>query len=216
MKLVLEVEQLLLLAFEQFRDRNAGPARDNAGDIVFVDLFLRQAPALRMRESPFLFAQLFLQLGERAVFQFGDSVEIVLTLGLFDLHLRLLDLLAQGPQLHRRALLRIPLHAQPRLIFAQFGELLFKLLQAPAARGVVFFAQRLALDLELHHAARDLVELLRHRIDLGAQFRGGLVDQIDGFVGEKAIGDVAAAHRGGRNQRRILDAHAVMRLVLLF
>ncbi len=160
--------------------------------------------------------ELLLELRQRSVAQLGDPVEIVLTLGLFDLHLRLFDLLAQRAQLDRGVLLRVPARAQPRLILAQRRQLFLQLLEPAAARVVVLLAQRLALDLELHDAARDLVELLRHRVDLGAQLRGRLVDQVDRLVGQEAVGDVAVAQRRGRDERAVLDAHAVMRLVLLF
>jgi hypothetical protein len=47
------------------------------------------------------------------------------------------------------------------------------------------------LDLELHDAARHLVELGGHRVDLGADHRAGLVHEVDGLVGQEAVGDVA-------------------------
>jgi hypothetical protein len=63
---------------------------------------------------------------------------------------------------------------------------------------VLLLAQRLALDLELHDAAVDLVDLRRHRVDLHPQPRRGLVDEIDRLVGQEAIGDVAVREdRGG-------------------
>jgi hypothetical protein len=105
-----------------------------------------------------------------------------LPFGLFDLHLGLFDPLAQVAQLHRRALLGIPLHAQLRLPLAQFGQLAFELLQAPNAGGIGFFAKSFALDFELHDASRYLVQLLGHRIDFGAQLGGGLIDQIDRLI----------------------------------
>jgi hypothetical protein len=37
----------------------------------------------------------------------------------------------------------------------------------------------------------DLVQLLGLGVDLHAQTAGGLVDQVDGLVGQEAIGDVA-------------------------
>ena len=48
----------------------------------------------------------------------------------------------------------------------------------------------------------DLVELGRHRVDLGAQLGRRLVDQVDGLVGQEAVGDVAVRqHRRGRPGR---------------
>ena len=51
--------------------------------------------------------------------------------------------------------------------------------------------------------------------DLHLQPRGRLVDEVDGLVGQEAVGDVAVRQRGGRHQRRVGDAHAVVLLVLL-
>ena len=54
---------------------------------------------------------------------------------------------------------------------------------------------RFWVDLELHHAPRDCIELLRHRVDLGADDRARLVDQIDRLVRQEAIRDVAIRMR---------------------
>ena len=99
--------------------------------------------------------------------------------------------------------------------FLEIGELLLELLE-PLLRGLVFLLpQRLALDLELHDAAVDLVELGRHRVDFHPQLRRRLVDEIDGLVGQEAIGDVAMRQYRRRHERRVLDADAVMNLVPL-
>ena len=71
------------------------------------------------------------------------------------------------------------------------------------------------LDLELHHAAVRLVELERAGVDLHPQPRRGLVDEVDRLVGQEAVGDVAVAEHGRRDERGVADAHAVMRLVAL-
>ena len=60
MKLIFEVQQLLLLAFHELRNRNAGPARDYSGDIVFVHLFFGEARSVLMRQALFFGRQLFL------------------------------------------------------------------------------------------------------------------------------------------------------------
>ncbi len=68
---------------------------------------------------------------------------------------------------------------------------------------------------QLHHAPVDLVDLGRHGVDLDADLRGGLVDQVDRLVGQEAVGDVAVRERRGGDQRAVLDAHAVVHLVAL-
>src|SRR5690606_34336833 len=51
------------------------------------------------------------------------------------------------------------------------------------------------------------------RVDLHPQPRGGLVDQVDGLVGQESAGDVAIGQRRGGDQRGVGDAYAVVRLV---
>jgi len=71
------------------------------------------------------------------------------------------------------------------------------------------------LDLQLHHLPAHFVHLGGHRVDLHAQPRGRLVDQVDRLVGQEAVGDVAVRERRGRHDGRVLDAHAVVHLVAL-
>ena len=64
-------------------------------------------------------------------------------------------------------------------------------------------------------APLDLVELGRHRVDLHPQPRRGLVDEVDGLVGQEAVGDVAMGEHRRGHQRGVLDLHAVVDLVAL-
>ena len=104
----------------------------------------------------------------------------------------------------------------PDELLAQLGQLaLDRLAALRREASSVSFCERLALDLELHDAALDLVDLGRHRVDLDAQPGGRLVDQVDRLVGQEAVGDVAVRERRRGDERRVLDAHAVVDLVAL-
>ena len=74
---------------------------------------------------------------------------------------------------------------------------------------------RRELDLELAHAPVGLVELDGRRVDLHAQPRRRLVDEVDRLVGEEAVGDVAVGEHGRGDERRVADLDAVVRLVAL-
>ena len=136
-------------------------------------------------------------------------------LGLLDGDFGLLDLLAQVAQLLHALFLGLPLRLQRVAIGLQIGQLFFELGQPIARGGVLLLLQRLALDLQLHGAARDFVQLGRHAVDLGAQLGGGLIDEIDGLIRQKTIRDVAIGQHGGGDQGGILDADAVMDFVAL-
>src|SRR5215813_7765921 len=216
MQLLFEAEQLLYFAFEQPRHRNACPPADDLGDILFVDLFFDKPKlALFFRQHLFLGFQPPLKLGQFAVAQLGGAVEVILAFGLLDLDAGLFNLLAQASQPLYRLFLGLPLGAERVGLRPRLGKLFFELLQPFARRRIGLLLQRLALDFELHTAAQNFVEFRRHRIDLGAQFRGGLVNQVNRLVGQEPVGDVAVGEHGGGDQRRVLDPHAVVHLVAL-
>ena len=82
-------------------------------------------------------------------------------------------------------------------------------------RVVGFLLQRLALDLELDDAPLEPVHRLGLGVDLHADARGGLVDQVDRLVGQLPVGDVAMRERRRGDDRRIGDVDAVVHFVAL-
>ena len=81
--------------------------------------------------------------------------------------------------------------------------------------GIVLLLQRFLLDLPPHDFAVERVQFFRLGIDLHLQPRRRLVDEVDRLVGQEAVGDVAVGQRGGRDQRAVGDADAVMLFVLV-
>ena len=78
---------------------------------------------------------------------------------------------------------------------------------------ILFFQQRLTFNFQLHDAPLDFVNLHGQGIDLHAQARRRFVDQVDGLVRQKPVGNVTVGKRRRRENRSILDAHAVMNFV---
>ena len=105
------------------------------------------------------------------------------------------------------------LQAGERLV--QAGDLLLHVAEAPARGVVLLLPEPLLLDLQLRDAPADLVHLGGHGVDLDAQPAGGLVDQVDGLVGQEAVGDVAVGEARRVHQGRVLDADLVVDLVAL-
>ena len=70
-------------------------------------------------------------------------------------------------------------------------------------RLVALLGERLALDLELDDAPLEAIELLGLRVDLHADVRGCLVDQVDRLVGQLTVGDVAVRERCRGDDRRV-------------
>ncbi|SPE30427.1 conserved hypothetical protein [Candidatus Sulfopaludibacter sp. SbA6] len=215
-KLGFQVQQLVHLAFQQLGHGNPGPAAHHFGDILLVHLFLDEPGlSLLLRKTVGVFLQLALQRSQLAVFQLGGAIEIVLPLRPLDFHLGLLHLLAKLAQAFDRVFLALPARGQGvglgleiRQFFLQLGQPLF-------GSRILFLAQGLALDFELHDAPPRLIQLRGHGIDLRAQPRGRFIHQVDRLVRQKPFRNVAVGEYRGRHQRRVLDAHAVMHFVAL-
>ena len=71
------------------------------------------------------------------------------------------------------------------------------------------------LDFERRGLAFEVVDLGGDGADLVGQGGGGLVDQVDGLVGQETVGDVAVGEGGGGDDGGVLDADLVVRLVAL-
>src|SRR6266536_5554254 len=91
MQALLHVHELGDLALEQAADRDSGPARDDLGDVLGVDLLLEEAHLARLGLLGLL--QLALEVGDLAVAQLRGALEIGLALGALELAVSLLEAL---------------------------------------------------------------------------------------------------------------------------
>ena len=91
-----------------------------------------------------------------------------------------------------------------------------KLRKARFRELIVLVFERGLFDLHLDDLAVDDVELGRHRVHLGADHRAGLVDEVDGLIGEEAVGDIAVRERRSGDDRGVRDLYAVEHLVSRF
>ena len=100
-------------------------------------------------------------------------------------------------------------------LFLDLGDLLTQGLQTLLGGVIGLLHERLLLDLQLGELTRGGVDLNRHAVELHAQAACGLIDQVDGLVGQETVGDVAIGEVGSCHERAIGDMHAVEDLVLL-
>src|ERR1044072_4733308 len=85
----LHVDELLGLALEEAGDRDAGPAPDDRGDVVLVDLLLDH----RLELGLLALRELGLESRQLAVANLGDPLQVALSLGALGLHPQVVDLL---------------------------------------------------------------------------------------------------------------------------
>ena len=96
------MEQLLPLALHQLGHGDAGPALDDAGDLLLGDLVPQQRTGLALVGDGLLGLQLFPQLGDAAVLELGGAVQIVLPLGGLQLGVGALQLLPELLDVYKR------------------------------------------------------------------------------------------------------------------
>ena len=210
------LQQPLHLAFHHAGDGDAGPVGHNLGHVLVGDLFVEEAALFLQFLQPGVFAfEVVLQLGQRAVAQLGHGLEIARAFGDFLLAFGLLDLPVHPADGLNDLLFGLPFGLFGADVLLQFGHLAFDGI-APFAAGLVpFLLERQMLDLELAQAAFLDVDFVRHAVDLDAQARRRLVDQVDRLVRKKAVRNVAVAQGGRGHQRGVLNAHPVVHFVLL-
>ena len=203
---LLHVDQLLGLALEQPGDGDPRPRADDRGDVVLVDLLLHHRLG---RCLPL--CELLLELGQLAVADLGDALEIAGTFGALGLHPQLVDAGRDLADPVERTLLLRPTGSQAGVPLPRVGELPLDRLTHVGG----LLAHRRELDLELADGPIGLVQLERRAVDLHLQAGRGLVDEVDRLVGQLPVGDVAVGEHRGGDECGVSDADAVMRLVLL-
>ena len=129
---LLHVDELGLLALHEARDRDAGPRRDDARDVVRIDLLLEQPPRTFAvgGEGALALAEPFLELGDAAVPQLGGTTVVGRPLGDLDLVLRGLQLGLRLADRRDGLLLLLPLALQRARALGQVRELALERLEA--------------------------------------------------------------------------------------
>src|SRR6185503_3629334 len=128
---------------------------------------------------------------------------------------RALDLLFDlGLALHE-CFLGLPDLLEIGVLLVELRDLRLEIGQTALRRLVLLLLQRFALDLELDDPTLEPVHLLGLAVDLHADARRRLVDQVDRFVGQLPVADVAVRQRRGGDDGGIRDLDLVVNFVAL-
>ena len=207
-QLVAQLKQLVALGLKQAGHRDAGPLGHNLGDIVRTNFLAQEVFFLTLGVRRVL--EFLLQTRQRGVRQLGRPAQVAGALGLLYAVVGLLDFGLKGADAVDIGLLLLPLGLQGGLLGAQFGQLVFKLAEALLGGIIVFLAQGLTLDFELHDLAVRLIEFRGLGVNLRTDHGTGLVDKVDGLVGELTVRNVAAGEHDSLDQCGIADTHTMM------
>ena len=159
------------------------------------------------------FLEAALQFGQLPVLQLGYLVEVAFAGVFLNLKLDFVQFFAHLLAALGRRFFTFPDFFQIGILPFEFANFAFEVFEAFLRGLVLFLLEGFALDLELDQAAVELV----HRLGLGIDFQfdlgRGLVNQVDGLIRQKAVGDVAVAQLRGSHDGWVGDFHAVVNFV---
>ena len=216
MQRVLQAQQLFALALQHFFYGDARPAAHDACNLFVGHTVTQQGILFLLLGQLFLILQLGLQLGQRGVLQFAGLFVAAFTHSLFNIALGTFDLRAQALHLANGVLFVFPLGLLAVELIAHFGQLFLQGVQALLTEGIGFLFQADLLDLVLHDLVLQIVQLAGHAFHFGFDHGAGFIHQVNGFIRQKTIGDIAVAQGGGGDQCGILNFNAVEHFIALF
>ena len=210
---IFEMQQLVAFALHQSCGRDTRPALDDLGDLLFRDLVAEQTRLLAALRQFFLLLQLLFRFGQIAVLQLRSLFEIVTLFGRFNIAVDLLDAFAQLLHAADCVLLVFPFGFHGVERFALFGQFLLQFRQPRLGKLVVLVLERCFLDLHLDDLAVDDIQLGRHGVHFRSDHGAGLVNEVNGLVGQEAVGNIAVTERRGGDDRVVRDLDAMEDLV---
>src|SRR3989344_1685967 len=232
LKLLLDATKPLGLLLEHSGDRNARPLGNNGGDIALHNLLFENAARGLQFFKPLLFGlELALKRRDLAVADFGRARKVDSTLRDIGLYAQRLKFFLYRFNVGEDLLFVLPPRLYLARLFAQVGDFALYHLD-PRARltlarcfcrlplllllGGNVFAKGLFFYLEPHNAP---MRVLKHGglvLKRDAQRGGGLIDEVDGLVGQKTIRNIARRKLDRRHKRTVGNVYSVKEFVLFF
>ena len=214
MKLLVQMQRLIPLAFRQLSHRNPRPPGNNTGNLILRHRLMHQRQILLMNRF-LLLRQLLLKLRKLAVLQLRRLIQIIILLRRLNLLINILNFLTQlGETLHRGFFI-IPLSLLPVKFIPKLRKLSLKMLQPLLAQTIRLLFQSRLFNLKLHDFPAQLIQLRRHRIKLRLNQSTGFIHQVNRLIRQKTVGNIAIGECSRRHKRRVRNLNAVEHLVAL-
>ena len=221
-KLILHMQELVRLSLQELARRNSGPRLDHFGNLRGADLLgdhrLVVTTGILLLGLRFRLGNLTLNCRNFAVLQSPGLLPAPLAHGQVQLGTQRVELDAQVTDAVVTGLLGLPASGQSAQALLTISEVRAQLAQPLLGSLIQALRVRLGqvglLHAEAVHAAAQLVDFDGRGVQLHAQARGGLINQVDRLVGQLAPRDVAVRQGRGSNEGTVGDRHLVVGLVL--
>ena len=188
MQHLIEVQKLLALALEQLRDGDARPLCDDARYFLLGDGIVHHAAGLALLAELFGLLELLFKRGQIGIFEPCSRLILVAKLRVFDVGVHLLDPALELFDLVDAALFGLPAGFLLVEFILEVCKLLGELCKPVLRKLIGLFSKRGLLDLKLHYLAAHIVKLRGHGVDLRANERAGLINKVDGLIGQETVG----------------------------
>jgi len=185
-----QLQKLLSFSLYQLGHRYACPGGNHLRDLLFADLFLQKMVLLGFIGSSLLFLKPLLKLRQSAVFQLGQLLQVVVSLGLFHLLFYSFYLFLCLLDLGYGLLLAFPLSAHGSVLVFQLSQLFLQSLQSGSGTAVCFFGQSLLFDFQLHYLSGYFIQLRRHAVNFSSYPGSRLIHQVYGLIRQESVGYV--------------------------
>ena len=206
-------QQLVAFAFHHFGHGDAGHTRYDFGHLVRADFSAEKFVLFFAVGVAFCRLQLCTQFRQLAVFELRRAGKVALAFGLLDFDFDVVHLFLDVGGAGRRGFLGFPDFVQIGVFFLQAVDFLVYQLQTFFAGVIALFGNVHFFHFELNDAAVEFVHLLGFAVQLHFDAAGGFVNQINRFVGQEAVGDVAVAQLCGGNDGGVGNVDAVVDFV---
>ena len=215
MKIFFEPQDLIALPFFEFCDGDPRPARDDTVDL-FLGNFVLQEGVFSAAYARFRRFEFLLERGKVAVSETGSFFQLPFGQCGIDLAFYGVDLLFQLFFRTNGVLLVLPLRLHAAEGLFQLGEFFAERFEPRRRKIVAFLRKRLFFHFELGDLPVHRVHLGGHGIDLRTDHRRRFVHEVDRLIGKKTVGDIAVGKHRRRDERVVVNPHAVEDLEPLF
>ena len=156
-----------------------------------------------------------LNLRELAVLKLCRLLQIAVLLCKLNLRVYGVLLLAKLRNRVYFALLILPLGLRRTEFVVQLSHFLLKICKTLLRKIVILLLQLDLFNLHLLKLPVHLVQLRRHGIHLRLNKSAGFIHKVNGLVRKETVGNIAIGQNRSRNQRIVLNLHAVIDLIPL-
>ena len=214
MKFCLELEQPGALSFQHFRHRNTRPLGNNLRDFVLGDPISQQRHIRCV--SLLRLLQLSFQLRNSSVLQFRHACQVTTAPGSLQLELYLFQVFFDLLRPMQGKFLCVPDAIQVSELLLQFGDLNIEILEPLPGTIVFFVLQRFSFNFQLDQAPFQPIHLLGFGIHFHTNQARGLIDEVNSFIRQMPVGDIAITQLCRSNDGRVCNIHTVMQLITVF